>query len=196
MNSVPLGGAINWSALLSQLEGNDMSVTALLADPTVTATAGPEAMLGKFSGRLYLHLTDSADTNWLNLSALGAGIVRTARRVIPYTAFTGAAAHESDVEITDLVPVGAKIVGARLLPTVQFAAPGISAAGVALGADSEGSSNVASVNLQSGVVGPLAGFFDPFALNPASLWLIFVMAGNTCENLTAGQFTLQVDYLI
>ena len=69
---------INWLNLTDTkalLDGGPYALegaVTLGADPTITAHAGAQSSFGTFGGNLYVHLTASTDTNWLNLSTAGS----------------------------------------------------------------------------------------------------------------------------
>ena len=66
-----LGTDVAWILIqsVSNLINNAIPVITLSNDPTITATASKISQCGTFGGNLYVHLTASTDTNWLNLSS-------------------------------------------------------------------------------------------------------------------------------
>jgi len=56
---------------LNEIGGSSMATAIVLAaDPTQVATAAGFATFGTYDGDLFLHVTEDADTKWLNVSAL------------------------------------------------------------------------------------------------------------------------------
>ena len=55
--------------------------------------------------------------------------------------------------------------------------------------------NILVMGLNTAVIYPVLSQWDPYSLDPAGLGVAINISGTTCEHLTAGQFTLQVDYV-